>query len=137
MRHYLNPEQPITVYPQPLGTWYSLPSKKMLEALQLPEMEMTLFVAGWLPPARASARAVAQLFRAVEASTQVLQADDDAAVAEAFGQAVRLLRIGRGAAGDVEPLARVLACIALACRRRLGLWPHPVQLAGARALLAG
>ena len=66
-------------------------------------------LAGWLPPARASARAVAQLFRAVEASTQVLQADDDAAVAEAFGQAVRLLRIGRGAAGDVEPLARVLA----------------------------
>ena len=94
-------------------------------------------LAGWLPPVRASARAVAQLFGAVEASVQVLQADDDAAVAAAFGHAVRLLRIGRGAAGDVEPLARVLACIALACRRRLGLWPHPVQLAGARALLAG
>lgn len=92
---------------------------------------------GWLPAARATRRQVARLYRAVEAEAAPLRALDDAAVAQRFHAAVRTLHIGPGGAAALGSLPAVLACVGEACRRRLGLWPHAVQCAGARALLLG
>jgi preprotein translocase subunit SecA len=91
----------------------------------------------WLPPARLSTGSTARLALAVQGASQALEAATDDSVAAAFERAVRQLRTGPGVARDLQHLPVVLACVALACRRRLGLSPYPVQLAGARALLAG
>ncbi len=94
-------------------------------------------LAGWLPPARESARSIQRLAQAVGAVAQPLRDRPDADVAAYFHREVIALRTGRAVARDFAHLPAVLACVAEACRRRLGLWPHPVQLAGARALLGG
>ncbi len=92
---------------------------------------------GWLPAARATRRQVARLVRLVDAAAAPLAALDDAAVAARFHAAVALLRIGRGDRADLAALPTVLACVCVACKRQLGMWPHAVQCAGARALLLG
>ncbi len=43
----------------------------------------------------------------------------------------------REAGRDTAALALALACAGEAARRTLGLWPHPVQFAGARVLIHG
>jgi preprotein translocase subunit SecA len=92
---------------------------------------------GWLPAGRASARAVARLGAAVQASAQPLRPLDDDALAQQLRRAMHRLQHSARPQRDVAALAPVLACVAEGARRRLGLWPHPVQLAGARALMAG
>jgi preprotein translocase subunit SecA len=94
-------------------------------------------LAGWLPPARASAGAVRQLNAAVLAAAQPLRAHGDDHIARQLRHAMPGLQRSARPQHDLAALAPVLACVAEACRRRLGLWPHPVQLAGARALMAG
>ena len=94
-------------------------------------------LAGWLPPLRESTRRIRCLAHAVDAVAQALRSRPDADVAARFHREVQALRTGRTVARDLDHLPAVLACVAEACRRRLGLWPHPVQLAGARALLGG
>jgi len=91
---------------------------------------------GWLPPARCSRGEVARLHAAVQAARAPLATAGDAVVSTRFAQAVRRLRSGAGTL-DALQLPIVLACVAEASLRRLGLDPHPVQLAGARALLSG
>ncbi len=92
---------------------------------------------GWLPPVHEPAASIQRLAQAVHAVARVLQNRPDAEVAARFGDEIKALRLGKTVARDFKHLPAVLACVAEACRRRLGLWPHPVQLAGARALLAG
>ena len=94
-------------------------------------------LAGWLPPERESAASIRRLSLVVDLCVEGLRGQSDAAVAAGFHRAVQVLKTGRNAVHDLKHLPTVLACIAEACRRRLGLWPHPVQLAGARVLLAG
>ncbi len=94
-------------------------------------------LAGWLPPARESARAIEQLQQAVSHAGAPLRDAADEAVAQHFSRAARGLRQARELRRDLEHLPAALACVALASQRRLGLVPHPVQLAGARALLRG
>ncbi|MCY4753975.1 preprotein translocase subunit SecA [Pelomonas aquatica] len=91
--------------------------------------------AGWLPPARLSQRELRQLVDAVAQAGVALRAASDAEVASRFRAEVQGLR--NGDAVDSPHLPSVLACVAQASERRLQLRPHPVQLAGARALLAG
>ena len=94
-------------------------------------------LAGWLPPEHETRRSVARLKRAVDAAAAVLADADDATVADGFARSVRRLHASARLDRDVTLLAPVFAAITVACRRRLGLDPHPVQLAGARALLGG
>ena len=94
-------------------------------------------LAGWLPPATASAADIRSLNDAVMAIAQPLRGQTDAAIAVHFANAVRALKVDRRPGRAIKILAPVLACVAEACRRRLGLWPHAVQLTGARALLMG
>jgi preprotein translocase subunit SecA len=90
-------------------------------------------LAGWLPPGRLSRRAVNRLEGAVDEVASGLRDAPDERIADCLHSTVRGLRGG----GDPAGLVPVLACLALASERRLGLRPHAVQLAGARALLAG
>jgi len=99
--------------------------------------DFLLNLVGWLPPLRESAAAIKQLQRAVEATRGALQGLDDAALAARFARAVAGLRLHKRLRKEFEHLPVGLACVALACQRRLALLPHPVQLAGARALLGG
>ncbi len=92
---------------------------------------------GWLPPAVESRAAVARLQAAVVAARAPLAMADDSIVAARFAVAVRSLRGVRAGELDAVQLPVVLACLAEASRRSLGLDPHPVQLAGARTLLSG
>ena len=96
-------------------------------------------LAGWLPPRRESAAAIQRLQQAIDAATAELTGLDDAALAQRFERAARALRtrLRPGLRREFEHLPRCLACVGLACERRLGLKPHPVQFAGARALLGG
>ena len=94
-------------------------------------------LAGWMPPARESAASIRRLDEAVSSAVAALRVAPDETVARRFLDATRLLRTGPALAADHRHLPVVLACVGEACRRRLGLWPHPVQFAGARALLRG
>jgi len=99
--------------------------------------DLVVGLAGWLPAARESAASIERLALAVAREAGWLRDAADDVVARRFDAAVRALRIGRAAAADLERLPEVLACIAEACRRRVGLAPHAVQYAGVRALLGG
>ena len=89
-------------------------------------------LAGWLPVRSESAAGIARLNAAV--LTHDLSALSDADVAALMQQQMALLKVG---GLDGEALPAVFACIGQAARRRLGLWPHPVQFSGARLLLRG
>ncbi|CAN5136814.1 hypothetical protein BH11PSE10_BH11PSE10_19440 [soil metagenome] len=89
-------------------------------------------LAGWLPVRSESAGGIARLNAAV--LTHDLGAFSDAEVAARMQQQMDLLKAG---GLDGEALPAVFACIGEAVRRRLGMWPHPVQFSGARLLLSG
>lgn len=94
-------------------------------------------LAGWVPPAKASDSSIRRLNDAVMTAAAPLRNLSDAEVAATFTVAVRALKIDRQPGQNTKVLAPVLACVAEACHRRLGLWPHAVQLTGARSLLMG
>lgn len=89
---------------------------------------------GWLPPRRWSQREVAMWSQQIEIAADLLMESDDSAVRIAFQNASVEFRRD---ASRKDRLAIVLACVGLAAKRRLGLWPHPVQFAGATVLLRG
>ena len=89
---------------------------------------------GWLPVRRESAADIARLNAAVLSVAEPMQDWPDEAVLARMQAAVMAWR---ERPQDRAALAPVLACIGVAARRRLGLWPHPVQFTGARLLLAG
>ena len=94
-------------------------------------------VPGWLPPGRERARSIAGFDRGVRRHAERLRPLSDAEVVESFQAAQR--RLKGLASGWSRPahLDELFACIGEASRRRLGMWPHPVQFAGARVLLCG
>ena len=92
---------------------------------------------GWLPPRRESRRSVETFRRMVDGVAKEIAAADDAAVAQRFRSELQALKTAAAHRPAEKPLAAVFACIGEASRRRLGLYPHAVQFAGARALLGG
>ncbi len=92
---------------------------------------------GWLPPRRLRRRTIDALAAAVADVVQGLRALSDAAVAERLRAELPALKAAGRAAPESPALAAALACVAEASRRRLGLWPHPVQLASACVLMRG
>ena len=94
-------------------------------------------LAGWLPPASESSAAIRRLHTSVGAAALELQNMADEAVCCRFQSEIRSLRVGHSLSRDLQHLPSVLACVGEACRRRLAVVPHPVQLAGARAILGG
>jgi len=89
---------------------------------------------GWLPP-RLMRRARIDAFAARIAHIATdLRACDDNAVRERFTQSLQRLKRERG---DPQALAAAFACAGEGARRTLGMWPHPVQFAGANVLLGG
>jgi len=94
-------------------------------------------LAGWLPPGRESASRTAAFAHAIGQVVATLREQGDDAVAQRFHAELRALKAAGIGLRDSARLAAVFACIGEASRRRLGLWPHPVQFAGARVLLSG
>ena len=92
---------------------------------------------GWLPPGQERAGAIATLGAAVQAEALRLRPLDDVAVVQHFAQAQQALKAAGSAAPRAPAMAQLLACVGEASRRTLGLWPHPVQFAGARLLMCG
>lgn len=88
--------------------------------------------AGWLPVRSESARSIAALNSAI--AVLPLREASDAALAQQLHAAMSALR---AEANDAAALARALGAVGEAARRTLGLWPHPVQFAGARLLITG
>ena len=92
-------------------------------------------LSGWLPVRSESAGDIARLNAAVLThQLSAFSAFSDAEVAALMQRQMALLK-SSGLDGDALPT--VFACIGEASRRRLGLWPHPVQFNGARLLLSG
>jgi len=91
---------------------------------------------GWLPPGHEPTRRIASFNNAVLQVAQTLREQTDAAVALRFQQEISSLKAAMKPL-DTPALAAVFACIGEAARRRLGMWPHPVQFSGARLLLRG
>jgi preprotein translocase subunit SecA len=94
-------------------------------------------LAGWLPPRRESVRRIAAFDHAIGRVAQGLRELPDAAVALRLQQEVQALKANGSGLRDSARLVAIFACIGEASRRRLGLWPHPVQFTGARVLLGG
>jgi len=92
---------------------------------------------GWLPPGREPHGAIARFDAAVRSVASALRSVDDAAVADRLRREMSVLKSTRAGAQRDRCLAAVFACVGEASRRRLGMWPHPVQFAGARILLRG
>ena len=94
-------------------------------------------VPGWLPPGRERAGGITAFDRGVKHCADELRLLPDAAVVERFRAAqVRLKALASGWSAP-DNLVELFACIGEASHRRLGMWPHPVQFAGARVLLCG
>ncbi len=87
---------------------------------------------GWLPVRGVPAAAIAALNSRVQGAA--LHGEPDDVVRARMAQAMLQLRQPGG--GDAA-LALALACAGEAARRTLGLWPHPVQFAGAQVLIHG
>jgi preprotein translocase subunit SecA len=85
---------------------------------------------GWLPVRSEPAARIA----ALSAAIPLLRECSDDAVVERMYEALAALRAD---ARDSAALAQALGCAGEAARRVLGLWPHPVQFAGARVLIHG
>jgi preprotein translocase subunit SecA len=102
-----------------------------------PVEDFLLDLAGWLPMPRESARSIEGLRRSVETAATGLRELPDGDLAARFRHSVGRMHAGRAARRGDRSLSDVLACLAVACERRLGMRPHPVQLAGVRALLRG
>ena len=94
-------------------------------------------LAGWLPPGRERAQAIAVFDGAIGRIAHGLREGSDGEVAARFHRELLALKAAGAGLRDGARLAAVFACIGEASRRRLGLWPHPVQFAGARVLLGG
>ena len=94
-------------------------------------------LSGWLPPGREGRRAIARFNQAIGQVAQGLRASPDATVAARLHDELRRLKAGAGGLESSPALPAVFACIGEASRRRLGMWPHPVQFTGARVLLGG
>ena len=94
-------------------------------------------LSGWVPPRRERRARIAVFDRAIAAVAAALREQPDDAVARRFHAEMRGLKGSRAGVTDTPRLAAAFACIGEASRRRLGLWPHPVQFAGARVLLTG
>jgi preprotein translocase subunit SecA len=92
---------------------------------------------GWLPPRKERAADIAALDTAVRRVAEDLRGQPDEAVAERFHAEMAALKRGGQGIRNQAILATLFACLGEASRRRLGLWPHPVQFAGARVLLGG
>ena len=88
--------------------------------------------AGWLPVRSESPASIAALSAAIAALP--LRDASDADIAGQLHAAMAALRTD---ANDAAALAQALGSVGEAARRRLGLWPHPVQFAGARILITG
>ncbi len=94
-------------------------------------------VPGWLPPGRERAREIAAFDAEVRRCAETLRVLPDADVAERFRAAQRHLKGLASGWSKAANLVELFACIGEASQRRLGMWPHPVQFAGARLLLCG
>ncbi len=94
-------------------------------------------LAGWVPPPRERARSIAGFAAAVAREAEALRTLDDAAVVERFRAELARLKSPVSRPDDAGIQAAVFACVGEGSRRRLGMWPHPVQFAGARVLLSG
>jgi preprotein translocase subunit SecA len=94
---------------------------------------------GWLPVRTEPAASIAALAAAIGALG--LRDQPDEAVVQRMAEAMAVLRQpvagAAGRDGDAQALTLALACAGEAARRTLGLWPHPVQFAGARVLIRG
>ncbi|MCE4540136.1 hypothetical protein LXT12_23060 [Pelomonas sp. P7] len=87
---------------------------------------------GRLPVRSESPAGIAALNGAIAALP--LREADDEEIAQRLHAAMATLRAD---ANDAGALAQALGSVGEAARRRLGLWPHPVQFAGARTLITG
>jgi preprotein translocase subunit SecA len=87
---------------------------------------------GWLPVRGESAASIAALDAGIAALP--LRGASDEQIAAQLRDAMAALRAD---ADDAAALAGALGSAGEAARRRLGLWPHPVQFAGARILITG
>ncbi len=94
-------------------------------------------VPGWLPPGREGARGIAAFDRAVKRAAEDLLALPDDEIAARFRAAQQRLKSLPAGWSKPGNLVELFACIGEASRRRLGMWPHPVQFTGARVLLCG
>ncbi len=94
-------------------------------------------LAGWLPPGRERRARIAAFDRAVTGEASAMREQPDDVVAQRFRAEMQALKASGSDVLDPARLAAAFACIGEASRRRLGLWPHPVQFVGARVLLSG
>ncbi|MDT7838375.1 preprotein translocase subunit SecA [Aquabacterium sp. OR-4] len=90
---------------------------------------------GWLPVRSEPAARIAALASAIDALG--LRDCPDEQVAQRMAEAMASLRQPPSGPRHDAALTLALACAGEAARRRLGLWPHPVQFAGARVLIGG
>lgn len=91
-------------------------------------------MSGWLPPRTLHRQRIDAFAARIGALAQGLRDMDQAAVQQRFRQAQTRLK---ARPQDEAELAEVFACVGEGSRRALGMWPHPVQFAGARVLLTG
>ncbi|KQY90244.1 DEAD/DEAH box helicase [Pelomonas sp. Root1444] len=87
---------------------------------------------GWLPVRSEPASRIAALNAAI-AALPLREASEESLVRQLHDAMAAL----RADANDDAALARALGAVGEAARRTLGLWPHPVQFAGARILITG
>ena len=94
-------------------------------------------LSGWLPAPREPAARIRSFDRAIAKIAATLRDRSDGEVAEQFRRDEAAIKASGAGLNNGPKLASLFACIGEASRRRLGMWPHPVQFTGARVLLRG
>jgi preprotein translocase subunit SecA len=94
-------------------------------------------LAGYLPVARESHRHIRRFNAAITRHADMLTIKPDAGLAAHFHALMAEICAAPKPLAQEPRLAAVMACVGLAAKRHLGMWPHPVQFAGALVLLGG
>jgi preprotein translocase subunit SecA len=92
---------------------------------------------GWCPPKKTSDATVRRWHTTVQEHAKLMRHQTNAEVAKLFNDALEQVKRTLQPKAVDKGMLIVFACLAEVSRRQLGLVPHPVQLAGARALLSG
>lgn len=89
---------------------------------------------GWLPPMLMRRKHINAFATHIAQAAAKVRDSDDNTVRERFTQSLQQLK---SEPDDQQALASTFACVGEGARRTLGMWPHPVQFAGANVLLGG
>ncbi|WP_338848781.1 DEAD/DEAH box helicase [Massilia sp. W12] len=92
---------------------------------------------GLLPVERISRKKVNNFNQTIKLAVEKYQGSEKSIINERFYDLLQSVQTGNVKLVNSSLLPEILACIGIAAKEKLGIWPHPVQFFGAKVLMQG